>query len=225
MDSTMAKLSYRHHKLCGLCLSCTRLTTDEDCPERQNPEDVSIPTYTKSLFWDRKWKSEGMKDMKVQFIIALWLYYGYMAILVHGLMPSYPLFTRLVHYTPQLGIQLTLLSVTDAPVGGVRCVEDMPRRLGDRRGNSARRSTKLSLSSTREAQQLRDELVKLLNLVNLLLHLISSYFIWFHLFVLSGFPALFHPFSNSVWASAPFGTSCGLVDGFVVMKLFKTSNR
>ena len=64
--------------------------------------------------------------MKVQFIIALWLYYGYMAILVHGLMPSYPLFTRLVHYTPQLGIQLTLLSVTDAPVGGVRCVEDMP---------------------------------------------------------------------------------------------------
>ena len=33
-------------------------------------------------------------------------------------------------YTPQLGIQLTLLSVTDAPVGGVRCVEDMPRRLG-----------------------------------------------------------------------------------------------
>ena len=147
--STNLKMSSRHHKLCGLCLSCTRLTTDEDCPERQNPEDVSIPKYTKSLFWDRTWKSEGMKDMKVQFIIALWLY-GYMAIRLYGHSCSWldALVSRC--HTPQgLGIQLTLLSVTDAPVGGVRCVEDMPRRLGDLRGNSARRSTKVSLSSTR----------------------------------------------------------------------------
>ena len=97
-------LSPGHHKLCGLCLSCTRLTTDEDGPQRTShvsviQEDVSLyvsipfsPIKFHEIDLDRILRRK-MKDMKV---FQSPFHYSYATTLISGFTPSCPLF-MIVH--------------------------------------------------------------------------------------------------------------------------------
>ena len=85
----------------------------------------------------------------------------------------YELFTRLLRMTctvlwglSGLGIQLTLLSVTDTPVGGVRCVEDMPQAIYEAPKSAKTTRCYKMLQGSRETPRSCE--------INLLFHLISS---------------------------------------------------